>query len=115
MNDVEPTVAPGERGTWADLTAEVRAFEAWYSTPLSINAWVGTDAAGNLYGGWSIDGDYLSDDWDESEMMTASGETPEAVITDLIGIARRYRERRDAERAEDESATPSTDSRDIQS
>ena len=94
-------MTPSEQA-WADLHAEILAFERWYSTPLSINAWVGTDAAFNLYGGWSVEGDQLYDEWDESEMMTASGKTPEAVIADLIGIARRYRERRDAERALDE-------------
>ena len=82
--------------------AEARAFEDWYlPTRMGVNAWVGVDTtSGDLYGGWSVEGDTLYDEWDESQMMTATGETPEAVIADLIRIARSYRERRDAERAE---------------
>ena len=97
---------PGLSEAWAELMAEARAFEAWYGeSRLSVNAWVGVDStSGGLYGGWAVEGDHLYDEWDESEMMTASGDTPEAVIADLIRIARGYRERRDAERAEDEAA-----------
>jgi hypothetical protein len=94
--------APLDVDPWADLLSEARAFEAWYGQRVSVNAWVGVDTTSpDLYGGWSVDGDHLYDDWDESEMMTASGDTPGAVIADLIRIARRYRERRDAERQAD--------------
>ena len=91
------------RGPWADLLDEARAFEDWYlPTRMGVNAWVGVDTTGggSLYGGWSVEGDPLYDEWDESQMTTAEGDTPEAVIADLIRIARSYRERRDAERAE---------------
>lgn len=66
---------------------------------LHVNAWVGIDTRAGFYGGWSVEGDPLVDEWDES-MMTAEGATPEAVITDLIRIAREYRKCRDDERAE---------------
>src|ERR1035437_5901803 len=88
---------------WATLMAEARAFEEWYlPTRVGVNAWVGVDTtSGGFYGGWSIEGDPLYDDWDESVMTTAEGETPEAVIVDLVQIARSYREPRDAERADE--------------
>lgn len=102
--------APASLDAWADLLAEAVAFEEWYGTPaMSVNAWVGVDVRSGLYGGWSVEGDPLYDDWDESVMTTASGDTPEAVIADLIRIARDYRKRRDDERAEyaqSEEATP---------
>jgi hypothetical protein len=87
---------------WADLMTEARAFEAWYGeSRLSVNAWVGVDTtSGSLYGGWAVEGDTLYDEWDESVMTTASGAAPAEVIADLIRIAREYRARRDAERAE---------------
>ncbi len=88
---------------WADLLAEVQAFEAWYSTPVSVNAWVGIGTADGFYGGWAVEGDRLYDEWDESVMTTAAGATVEEVIADLIEIARGYRERRDEERAEMEA------------
>jgi hypothetical protein len=88
-------------GPWGELMEEARAFEEWYApTRMSVNAWVGVDTTNGLYGGWSVEGDPLYDEWDESEMTTAQGDTPEAVIADLIRIARGYRGRRDAERAE---------------
>ncbi len=86
---------------WAGLMAEARAFEEWYGSRMGVNAWVGVDTVSGFYGGWSVEGDQLYDEWDESVMTTAEGETPEAVIADLIQIARSYRERRDAERAEE--------------
>jgi hypothetical protein len=87
--------------SWAELLDEARAFEAWYApTRMTVNAWVGVDTPAGFYGGWSVDGDQLWDEWDESVMTTASGKTPEEVIADLIRIARAYRERIDAERAE---------------
>lgn len=88
---------------WAELMDEARAFEAWYlPTPMGVNAYVGVDTGSGFYGGWSVNGDplYLYE-WDESLMTTAEGDTPEAVIVDLIKIARSYRERCDAERAEE--------------
>lgn len=90
-----------DREAWAALMDEARAFEEWYApTRMGVNAWVGVDTTSGLYGGWSVEGDQLYDEWDESVMATAEGDTPEAVIADLIKIARSYRERRDAERAE---------------
>jgi hypothetical protein len=82
--------------------AEARAFEEWYlPSRMSVNAWVGVDTTSDaLYGGWAVEGDPLYDDWDESVMTTAEGDTPEAVAADLIRIARDYRARRDAEHAE---------------
>jgi hypothetical protein len=86
---------------WDALMEEARAFEAWYApTRISVNAYVGVDTTSGLYGGWAIEGDPLYDEWDDSVMTTAEGDTPEAVIADLIKISRSYRERRDAERAE---------------
>jgi|GEM_PF-6290838 len=96
-----PVPALDAEKAWMDLMDEARAFEAWYlPTRMGVNAWVGVDTTSGFYGGWSIEGDPLYDDWDESVMTTASGTTPEAVIADLIGIARDYRARRDAENAE---------------
>ncbi len=86
--------------TWDELTAEVAAFEAWYSTRVGVNAWVGVSTREGFYGGWSVEGDPLYYDWDESEMTTASGLTPGDVRADLIRIARRYRERTDELNAE---------------
>ena len=93
----------GAVATWDDLRNEALAFEAWYQPArLSVNAWVGVDTSGGMfYGGWHVDGDPLVyDDWDESVMTTASGDSPEAVIADLIRIARDYRKRIDDEHAE---------------
>lgn len=87
--------------TWDDLRAEVAAFEAWYVTPMSVNAWVGISTLHGFYGGWSVEGDPLYYEWDESVMTTASGDTVEAVIADLVRIARDYRQRVDEDRAED--------------
>jgi hypothetical protein len=85
--------------------AECRAFEEWYlPTHMGVNAWVGVDTtSGALYGGWAVEGDALYDEWDESQMTTAEGDTPEAVVADLIQIARDYRARRDEEHAEMEA------------
>jgi hypothetical protein len=83
---------------------EARAFENWYlPTRMGVNAWIGVDTvSSSLYGGWSVEGDPL-DDWDKSVMTTAEGDTPEAVVADLIQIARDYRARRDEERADFEA------------
>lgn len=97
-------VTPEETGaTWDDLMTEARAFEAWYGERMGVNAWVGVDTISGFYGGWAIEGDHLYDEWDESEMMTASGDTPAAVRTDLIRIARSYRKRIEQRKAEDEA------------
>lgn len=88
---------------WKALMEEAAAFEAWYGTRMSVNAWVGVSPLHGLYGGWSVEGDPLWDEWDDSEMMTAEGDTPEAVIADLIRIVRGYRERINKRRAEDEA------------
>lgn len=88
-------------GPWVELMAEARAFEEWYApTRMSVNAWVGVDTTSGFYGGWSVEGEQLYDEWDESVMTTAEGPTPELVIADLIRIARYYRERCDADRDE---------------
>jgi len=101
MKKKPSVVTTREAEAWTALMDEARAFEAWYApTRMSVNAWVGVDTVSGFYGGWSIDGDPLHDDWSEEEMTTAEGDTPEAVITDLIRIARSYRERCDADRAE---------------
>lgn len=71
---------------WKALMEEAAAFEAWYGTRMSVNAWVGVSPLHGLYGGWSVEGD-----------------PPEAVIADLIRIVRGYRERIDKRRAEDEA------------
>ncbi len=84
---------------WADLRAEALAFEEWYlPTRMGVNAWVGVDTTSGFYGGWSVEGDALYYEWDESVMTTAEGDSPEAVIADLIRIARDYRQRIDADR-----------------
>ena len=91
----------GKGAAWDDLLDEARAFEAWYGPQrMGVNAWVGIDTLHGFYGGWSIEGDPLYDEWDESEMTTASGGTPAEVRADLIRIARRYRERTDERNAE---------------
>ena len=87
--------------TWDDLFAEARAFEEWYQpSRMGINAWIGIDTRSGLYGGWSVEGDPLYYDWDESVMTTAEGASPEEVIADLIRIARTYRQRTDELNAE---------------
>jgi hypothetical protein len=88
---------------WAELLDEARAFEAWYGARMGVNAWVGIDTLHGFYGGWSVEGDALYYEWDESVMTTAEGETPEEVIADLIRIARGYRQRIDEDRAEMEA------------
>ena len=95
-----PTSEPADK--WAALMEEARAFEAWYGPGrMGVNAWVGVDTVQGFYGGWSADGDHIDDyDWDESTMSDACGKTPEEVIDDLIGIARRYRQHVDEQRAE---------------
>lgn len=116
-DEVAALSTPPEPGltAWAELMTEVLAFEAWYlPSRLGVNAWVGVDTTSGFYGGWAVEGDPLaSEEWDESEMMTASGDTPAEVIADLIRIAREYRTRRDAERAEwaadDEAASRLTE------
>ena len=86
---------------WDKLMGEARAFENWYlPSRVSVNAWVGVGTNSGLYGGWSVNGDPLEDDWDESVMTTAVGNSPEEVIDDLIRIAQEYRARHDAERAD---------------
>ncbi len=65
---------------------------------MGVNAWVGVDTVSGLYGGWAVGGDALYYEWDESVMTTAEGDSPEAVIADLIRIAREYRKRIDDDR-----------------
>ena len=85
--------------TWADLIAELKAHEAWAGGPWHpfMSAYVGIESNGQYYGGVNCDAERMED-----EDMAASGDSPEAVIADLIRRLREYRADRDREREEDE-------------
>jgi len=77
---------------WDALRAECLDFEAWYSISMTVNAWIGVDTnLGGFYGGCHIDGDAIDWDDDDYERWTASGDTIEGCIADLIGRMRKYR------------------------
>lgn len=74
---------------WADLTAELQAHRDWHRRPThnpSVSAYVAVQDNGEYFGGVHEDGEWLDD-----ENMAASGESPEAVIADLIRRLREYR------------------------
>ncbi len=86
------------RGLWQALLDECREMEKWHLPDrVGVNAWVGVDTFTGLYGAVSFDGE------PEDDIGQVDGDTPEAIILELISRMREWRERIDRERAEDET------------
>ena len=98
---------------WPDLIAELKAHQAWHhpSYRPTMSAYVGVESNGRYYGGVNIDAERMGDEDMGDEDMAAFGDSPEAVITDLIRRLRSYRADRDRERGAGgkESMTPTPD------
>ena len=83
---------------WQALLDECREMEKWHLPDrVGVNAWVGVDTFTGLYGGVGFDGDQ------DEDIGQVDGDTPEAIILELISRMREWRERIDRERAEDET------------
>jgi hypothetical protein len=97
---------------WERLQAALGEMEAWYHHDASMSAFVGVQADGHYFCGANVDAEPWSDDlYGEGMQYQVDGDSPEAVIDQLIARFASYRADMDKQWAEDEEAAVTAEGR----